>query len=704
MTNTDLIIKKAKLKILEAESQSKVDKEDVSETGDIMLLQALEDLMDASGRIPEEEARVRTAIAELEKDKDEDKYWQIRANYLESYIETIKRTYPFYEQIARERKQRYLDLKRSGRWAAERELCKNDTLHWFKYWAWTADPRVTGFGWALPFVPYEFQEDAINWLENLIFVKRSSGLVEKSRDMGFSWLIVSLLYKHWQHGDGTFQSLIGSMTIDDVDTVGNPSSLFEKLRIQGSLQPEGLIPRGWDRQIPYLKCVNPETKASIIGESCNPRFGRSGRYKLILLDEFSAVEQDTEALTACSQSSPCKIYNSTVRGMGNEYAQLRFSGTVPVKTYHWREHPHKDERWYEFQKLDMNDDTRVAQELDIDYTASTPNRVYPDYNEIYHVITKSELMRALPEFADSKGQFRVPTGHNISMGEDVSMGDGCAHVLLWTATLKDGTVTENGTDLSGSVLVYREEVMPPKSTPRKTAQRINEVESAIEKKMIMDRLISHEAKTEREIYEDEHGLVFRHWETDYNKGISRIRDYLEIQHKDKPHPFRDGTRDRLWGDKAPQILGRPMIYLVVDDDQGELMFEPSTKRYHTRKPKDNKGLGRLRAEFPVYHYATVELGKEVNKMRPKKTFDDAMDVLRCVASEMFAPIRRMTSKEKSLIALPKELRNDNIRELSPEEQQVAWSQQQHFLKKFMEQEAQQDMSWRDRTLTRAMGK
>lgn len=701
MNQTDLIIKKAKLKILDAEAAK--DKEEVSDTGDIMLLQALEDLMDASKRLPAEEARVREAIAELERDKEEDKYWKIRADYLESYLETIKTTYPFFEQIARERKDRYFELKKTGRWAQERELCKADTMHWFKYWAWTADPRVTGFGWALPFVPYPFQEDAINWLENLIFVKRSSGLVEKSRDMGFSWLIVSLLYKHWQHGDGTFQALVGSMTIDDVDTVGNPSSLFEKLRIQGALQPEGLIPRGWDRQIPYLKCVNPETKASIIGESCNPRFGRSGRYKLILLDEFSAVEQDTEALTACSQSSPCKIYNSTVRGMGNEYAQLRFSGTVPVKTYHWKEHPHKDDRWYEFQKLDMNDDTRVAQELDIDYTASTPNRVYPDYNEIYHVVTKSEVMSALPQFRDHRGQFQIPLGHSIAMGEDVSMGDGCAHVLLWMATLKENTVTVDGIDLSGSVLVYREEVMPPKSTPRKTAQRINEVESITEKRMIMDRLISHEAKTEREIYEDEHGLAFRHWETDYNKGISRVRDYLEVQAKHEPHPFRDATRDELWGDKAPQIMGRPKIFLVVDDEQGDLMFDPATKRYHVRKPKDNKGMGRLRAEFPVYHYATVELGKEVNKMRPKKTFDDAMDVLRCVASTMFAPIRQMSTQEKSLLALPEGLRSDTIMGMRPQEQEVAWSQQQQFLREFQEQEKKKNMSWRDRTYSKALG-
>jgi len=701
--STELIIKKAKLKMLEAETV-KSEQESTSDSGDLMLLQALEDMINASDRIPEEERRILEAIEEVKKDRDEDKYWEIRVNYLQSYLETVKRTYPFFEQIARERKEHYQNLKRSGRWAQEREKCKEDTLHWFKYWAWTADPRVSGFGWALPFVPYEFQEDAIKWMENLIFVKRSSGLIEKSRDMGFSWLIVSLLYKHWQHGDGTFQALVGSMTIDDVDTVGNPSSLFEKLRIQGMLQPEGLIPRGWDRQIPYLKCVNPETKASIIGESCNPRFGRSGRYKLILLDEFSAVEQDTEALTACSQSSPCKIYNSTVRGMGNEYAQLRFSGTVPVKTYHWRDHPHKDERWYDFQKLDMNDDTRVAQELDIDYTASTPNRVYPEYSEIHHVITKSELMAALPEFRDSKGEFQIPPGHNLCMGEDVSMGDGCAHVMLWMATLKEGTRTVSNVDLSGSILVYREVVMPPKSTPRRTANIIKELETQVERQNIMDRLLSHEAKTEREIYEDEHGLVFRHWNTDYNKGISRVRDYLEIQHKNQPHPFRDATRAAKFGDKVEPIKGRPMVYLVVDDEQGELNYEQATKRLWVAKPKDASGMLRLRGEFPVYHFATTELGKEVARMRPKKTFDDAMDVLRCVAAEMFPPVRLMGVKEKMYLALPDNLKSDRIMELSDEDKAIAYLQRQQFLNDYQKQEARNNMSWRDQLYEQSGGR
>ena len=75
MNQTDLIIKKAKLKILEAEAVK--EKEVTTDSGDIMLIQALDDLLDASSRIPEEERKVREAIAELEKDKDEDKFWNL---------------------------------------------------------------------------------------------------------------------------------------------------------------------------------------------------------------------------------------------------------------------------------------------------------------------------------------------------------------------------------------------------------------------------------------------------------------------------------------------------------------------------------------------------------------------------------------------------------------------------------------------------
>lgn len=695
----DLILQKAKLKLLDLENQKPPEKDEKKERNDMLLLKAIEDLENLTDRMEKDIENIKLNIREILANKEFDKFWEVRVNYAEFQIEVIKATYPEYERIARERKAHYLEVERTGRWAKEKELCKQDTHYWYKWWAWTVDPRVSGFGWALPFIPYDFQKEAIDILENHIFVKQSDLLFEKSRDMGFSWILMSVIYKHWQFQEGGFHVLVGSMTIDDTDVVGNPSTLFEKIRLLSALQPKGLLPKGFKGEIPYVKCINPENGNSIVGEPCNETFGRGGRYKCIIMDELSAVKQDTEALTACSQSSNCKIYNATVRGMGNEFAQLRFSGAIPVYTYHWTRHPSKDERWYKFQKMQLNSETRVAQELDIDYTASTPNRVYPDWNEVHHIVTKSEVMRALPRFRGKDGKFTIPFGHNIAMGEDVSMMDGCKHVLLWFVTLREGTTTIDGQDLTGSVLCYREVVMPPKSTPRKTANKIKDTEDIYEQRMIMDRLISHEAITEREIYEDEHNLIYRHWKTDYWEGISRVRDYLEIQ-GNEPHPFRDLTRFTKFGSDSPEITGTPKIFFVVDDEYGELNYDQSTKKYWVTQPKPNTypegSMWRIRQEFPIYHFPTEELGKEVLKMRPKKISDDAMDVLRCVASEFFAPISRMTTHEKALNSLPERLTDGSIKTLTGQDQQIAIIQQVEHLREFYKKQSQQNMNWRDK--------
>lgn len=686
-----LQLQKAKLQILEAEKAIEEKKQKPRKVNELLLNKAIEEVSVCVNVIPEEERKIMEAVRRIESRKD--KNWEVQVNYLLDQIEVMKDTYPIFADEAKRRRDLIDSINRTRGWEKEKELCAEDTLRWFNNWSWTSDPRKDGIGWALPFLPYEFQVDAIKWLEDLIFIERRSGLIEKSRDMGFSWVISSLLYKHWQHGDGSFQALVGSMTIDDTDVIGNPSTIFEKIRIQSRMQPVGLLPKKFDGDIPYCRAINPETGASIVGEPCNEKFGRSGRYKVIFFDELSAVTQDTEALTASSQSSPCKIYNSTVRGMGNEYAQIRFSGSVPVKTYHWTQHPYKSENWYQYQKLDMNSDTRVAQELDIDYTASTPNRVYHQYNEIYHVITKSEVMKALPSFRGRDG-FQIPLGHNIAMGEDVGQTKEHAHVQLWFATLKEGTKTVDGVDLTGSVFCYREIIQPPHSPPRIWAESIKKAEGLYEPRMVTDRLISHEADTEIEVYWDEYKLDFTKWHSDYNGGISRIRDYLDIIDEDKPHPFRNTEQFK----DAPPIMGRPYIYLVVDDEQGELLYEPATRRYHVTPAKDSGGLMRLRAEFPVYHYPTEELGKDVRKMRPKKSFDDAMDVIRCVGYEVFAPIKKMTDIEKADLYL--ENKYGKMSDIPPKDLPMVFLQREQDKKNYIKQQQQIGLSYRDRIWNR----
>ena len=53
---------------------------------------------------------------------------------------------------------------------------------------YTFDPRPQASFSHIPFVPFEFQEDAVRWMIELID-NGQDGLVEKSRDMGMSWIL-----------------------------------------------------------------------------------------------------------------------------------------------------------------------------------------------------------------------------------------------------------------------------------------------------------------------------------------------------------------------------------------------------------------------------------------------------------------------------------------------------------------------------------
>ncbi|MCS7009486.1 MAG: hypothetical protein NZL93_06075, partial [Chthoniobacterales bacterium] len=400
---------KARLKLLLKTQEARAFVQDDS---DSRLINSLIGLTNLPKQLPETLENYDKIIGAIKREKIQDENTKIRIDYYQFLKDQAKKSFGFYAKVAEERLDYYKYLSAKKLWESEKEVCRVNSLHWFKYWAWTSDPRQSSFGWAIPFILYPFQEEAVKWLEELIFIKKSSGLIEKSRDMGISWLLISLLYKHWQFSNDNFQALIGSMTIDDVDTVGNPSTLFEKIRIQALLQPKKLLPFQWNRTVPYLKLVNPETTSAIIGESCNERFGRSGRYTVVWFDELSAVQADAEAVTSASQSSTCKLFTSTPRGMSNEFAKLRFSGTIPIKSFHWSQNPSKDQRWYQFQRLELRDESRIAQELDIDYQASVPNRIYTEFDERIHVITHSELIRELPEFGDDDGRFIIPKGHS----------------------------------------------------------------------------------------------------------------------------------------------------------------------------------------------------------------------------------------------------------------------------------------------------
>jgi len=88
--------------------------------------------------------------------------------------------------------------------------------------------------------------------------------------------------------------------------------------------------------------VNPETGASITGESNNPNWSTGGRYLAGLLDEFGKWrESDKSAWTAAGDATPCRIALSTPFGAGGQYYELVTGGQLNVLVTHWSLHPEK---------------------------------------------------------------------------------------------------------------------------------------------------------------------------------------------------------------------------------------------------------------------------------------------------------------------------------------------------------------------------
>lgn len=260
------------------------------------------------------------------------------------------------------------------------ELCTRDIGHFFRFFAWTYDPRITPSD--LPFITYEYQESYIHELSDDISAGTSE-LIEKTRDMGVTWMVLTTFVYRWLFHNESF--LVGSIVEGKVDTIGDMDSHFERMRYIISKLPAWMLDRcGYKASNSAYMRLYKENGASITGESMNAQFSRQGRYKAILLDEFAFIQSSVTVWRACGDSSPCKIVVSTPNGSNNMFAQLRKSGKIKVKTFHWTKHPKKDKAWYDKQKEDRSAKD-IAQELDINYTISAGDPFYSGFSRALHL-------------------------------------------------------------------------------------------------------------------------------------------------------------------------------------------------------------------------------------------------------------------------------------------------------------------------------
>lgn len=215
---------------------------------------------------------------------------------------------------------------------------------------------------------------------------------------------------------------------------------------------------------------------------------------------------------------------------------------------------------------------------------------------------------------------------------------------------------KQGHPLNDSVFVYREWLAPLGSSHKERAETVFAFERPDNETPRADlfSLNSHEAQGDRDTYRD-YGLILRKWNVDYQDGIDEITDRFTLVDVDQPHPIR------------PQLMGRPKIYFVVADGEGELLRKASGE-FHVTPAQSMLGLVNLRRQVQRYHYPPEEEGKPVGQMRPRKIDDDVVDVLRAFATHRWPRKPYMTEAEQKDAARPPGIRNADLAKVTNNEE------------------------------------
>lgn len=266
-------------------------------------------------------------------------------------------------------------------------------IAFIEHWCDTYDPRNAGGEKParMPFIPFARQRQFVEFL--LACLKdEESGLVEKCRDMGATWVCCAVSVWLWLFWPGVAVGW-GSRKEILVDKLGDPDSIFEKMRMIIRGLPRELLPVGFspEAHMGFMKIINPETGATITGEA-GDNIGRGGRKRVYFKDESAHYERPEKIEAALGDNTNVQIDISSVNGLGNVFHRRREGGhewapgdhpprgTVRVFIMDWRDHPAKDQAWYDARKRKAEAEGLLhlfAQEVDRNYAAAVEGVIIP---------------------------------------------------------------------------------------------------------------------------------------------------------------------------------------------------------------------------------------------------------------------------------------------------------------------------------------
>lgn len=303
---------------------------------------------------------------------------------------------PDYKAVYAERLERFRYIKQGKIFADAVLYYYSDKPEEFiEHWGVTFDPRnsspLVNLPTKLPFIPFKRQKELIQFV-HACYTGQASGLIEKVRDAGATWICVGYSVWLWLFHDGATIGW-GSRKKELVDNLGDPKSIFHKIRQFISLLPSEFLPQGFypKKHMTSMKVINPANEATIIGE-VGDNIGRGGRTSIYFKDESAHYEHAEAIEAALGDNTNVMIDISSVNGLGNVFHRRRESGKewapggelVYDKTnifiFDVFDHPAKTRAWYDAKKEKARNDGLLhvfAQETDRNYAASVIGVIIP---------------------------------------------------------------------------------------------------------------------------------------------------------------------------------------------------------------------------------------------------------------------------------------------------------------------------------------
>lgn len=316
--------------------------------------------------------------------------------------------------------------------------CAGDPIFFCNTCLWVNEPRHDNKSAPRdqPYILRDFQEDAARVI--LSHIKNGEDIaVDKTREMGVTWLVLWILLHGWLF-ESSFLAILTSITEDKIDRHGDLKTLFGKLDyLINSLlwSTPWVYPEGYKDRQPYRTHMNrfhPSNRSHIAGEVMGPNLGRSGRSRVMFMDEFAEAAEPEEAWASSSRTTDCRVVVYTPQGM-NFIGKLvnQPPGKPPLIdriSLHWKIDPTKNRYdvvdiegnillsgngeapsgalaipgaveivypWYKDACTRLaNSPSKIAAELNVDYSQSVEGSMYPQISRSR--ITRVDFDPAMP--------------------------------------------------------------------------------------------------------------------------------------------------------------------------------------------------------------------------------------------------------------------------------------------------------------------